>query len=101
MGEEIWRPFFTSARELALTVNAMCLGMKSSILRVNARQRWQHECLACGTPIDSLIHIIAVNLGAAHLSALVHVFRNGSASWIKVVREADNVRRICVPKWAL
>src|SRR4030095_13165336 len=98
MRVEIGLPFFTRPRELALTVDAMGLGVKSSVVWVNAGQRWKDECLACGIPIDALIHIIAVNLGATHFSAFIYGLRNRGASWIKVVREADNVSSICVPK---
>src|SRR5262245_24260235 len=79
----------------------MGLGVKSPVLWVNASQRWQHECQARGIPVDALIHIIAVNLSAAHFSALIHVLRNRGTSWIKVVREADDNSGICVPKWPL
>src|SRR4030095_11300385 len=101
MREEVGLAFFTRPRELALTVDAMGFGVKSSIVWVNAGQRRKDECLARGIPIDALVNIIAINLGAAHFSALIHVLRNRGASWIKVVREADNGSRICVPKWPL
>src|SRR5690242_6665476 len=79
----------------------MRLGVKNSVVWVNAGERWQHECLAAGIPKDALIHVIAVNLGAGHFSARIHVFRNRGASWIKVVRETNNGSGICVPKWTL
>src|SRR5262249_33761559 len=101
MGEEIGLAFFTRSRELALTVDAMGLGVKNSIVWVNTGQRSQHECLAGGIPIDALIHVVAVNLGAGHFSALIHVLRNRGASWIKVVRETYNGACICIPKWPL
>src|SRR5882757_6576116 len=99
MGEEIGLAFFTRTGELSLTVDAMGLGVKDSVVWINAGQRWQHECVARGVPIDALIHIVTVNLSAAHFSALIHVLRNRGARWIKVVREADDVSAICVPKW--
>src|ERR1041385_4790688 len=101
MSKEIGLPFFTCTRELALIVDAMRLGVKSSIVWIHAGQRWQHEGLACGIPIDALIDIIAVNLRPAHFSALIHVFRNRRAGWVEVVGEADNGSGVCIPKWPL
>src|SRR6478672_1522177 len=101
MGKEIGRPFFTRPRQLTLTVDAMGLGVKSSVVWINAGQRRQHEGLTGRIPIDALINVIAVHLGAGHFSARIHVLRNGGASWIKVVREADNGSGICIPEWPL
>ena len=98
MGVEIGLPLFARPHELSLIVDAVALGVKRSVEWVNAGQRWKHECLAGGNPIDALIYIIAVNLGTAHFSALVHVFGDRSTRWIKVVREADDHSGVCVPE---
>src|SRR5690349_5140890 len=101
MSIEIGLPFLTCSRKLALTIDAVSLSVKRTVFGINARQRWQHKCVARRIPVNPLIDIIAVNFSAAHFSALIHMLRNRSASRTEVVREANNLSGICVPKWPL